>query len=126
MTTERAVNLLKYGCRMPDFCDAFSDIDEACEIACHAIQEKIERENPKPLTFDELMNMKGEPVWLYDYGIYHWALVSGEMDYIGLNGEKYKAVNFVFESDSSYPMATLPLDTMGELWVAYKYKPMKV
>lgn len=100
--------------------------DDAKVLAMAALAEKIERDNPKPLTFDELMNMKEEPVWLYDYGVYHWALVSGEMDYIGSNGEKYKAVTFIFESDSSYPMDTLPLDTMGELWIAYKYKPMEV
>lgn len=102
--------------------------DEAKALAMAALAEKIERDNPKPLTFHELMNMKEEPVWLYDYGVYHWALVSGCMDYTSLGEEKKsgKLVNFIYETDDSYPMDSFPLDDMGELWVAYKYKPKEV
>ena len=35
-------------------------------IALSAINEKQERENPKPLTLDELREMDGEPVWCAD------------------------------------------------------------
>lgn len=33
-------------------------------IAVQALQEKLERENPKPLGLEELENMVGEPVWV--------------------------------------------------------------
>lgn len=36
---------------------------EMFEIAAAAIREKAERENPKPLTLVELMQMHDEPVW---------------------------------------------------------------
>lgn len=121
MTTERALASFESGFSHPDFA-LTTEGTEAYEIACQAMREKIERENQEPLTFDELMNMKGEPVWLYNYGVSHWALVSGYMDYISLNGEKCKALAFIFETDDSYPIEILPFDTMGELWAAYRHK----
>lgn len=37
---------------------------DACVLAVAALREQEERENPKPLTLDELKLMDGEPVWL--------------------------------------------------------------
>ena len=37
---------------------------EACRMAIDALREQEERENPKPLTLDELLKMHGEPVWV--------------------------------------------------------------
>lgn len=37
---------------------------EALKIAIQALEETQERENPQPLTLDELRQMDGEPVWL--------------------------------------------------------------
>lgn len=37
---------------------------EALSMAVSALREQEERENPKPLTLDELKLMDGEPVWL--------------------------------------------------------------
>lgn len=34
------------------------------EVAISALRAQQERENPKPLTLDELRQMDGEPVWL--------------------------------------------------------------
>ena len=34
------------------------------EVAISALREQQDRENPKPLTLDELRQMDGEPVWL--------------------------------------------------------------
>ena len=36
---------------------------EALDIAISALQEQECKENPKPLTLDELRQMDGEPVW---------------------------------------------------------------
>ena len=37
---------------------------EAVRLSVIALREKLERENPKPLTLDELRQMDGEPVWI--------------------------------------------------------------
>lgn len=118
MTTGRAVNLLKYGRRMPDFCDAFSDIDEACEIACHAIQEKIERDNPKPLTWDEMKRLNEVPVYildLYDEGREGWYILSWD----------YRKSGQYLVLSSRHCNGFLS-DDYGESWVAYKNKPTEV
>lgn len=39
-------------------------IGEALLMAITALREKAEREDPKPLTVEELLRMDGEPVWL--------------------------------------------------------------
>lgn len=36
------------------------------EYTAKALRKKQERENPKPLTLDELIRMDGEPVWIED------------------------------------------------------------
>lgn len=36
------------------------------KFAADAIKEKLEREDPKPLTIEELKQMNGEPVWVYE------------------------------------------------------------
>lgn len=37
---------------------------EFLSMTINALREQEERENPKPLTLDELQGMDGEPVWL--------------------------------------------------------------
>lgn len=44
MTLEYAIKCLETGSKFPDFCATAEEIDEACKIACEAIQEKIDRE----------------------------------------------------------------------------------
>lgn len=44
-----------------------------------AIREKQERENPKPLTIEELREMNGEPVWVAEFHV--WAII--EVDDVG-------------------------------------------
>lgn len=39
---------------------------EALSMAVAALREQEERENPKPLTLDELRKMDGEPVFIVD------------------------------------------------------------
>ena len=39
-------------------------IGEALTMAIAALQEKAEREDPKPLTIEQLRQMRGEPVWM--------------------------------------------------------------
>lgn len=39
---------------------------EMAEIALQALREQEEREDPKPLTIEELQQMHGQPVWIED------------------------------------------------------------
>ena len=58
---------------------------ESDKAALAALREKLERENPKPLTEDELRQMLGEPVWCeYDGGA-RWFIV-GESLFTIING----------------------------------------
>lgn len=114
MTTERAVNLLKYGCRMPDFCDAFSDIDESCEIACHAIQENIERENPKSIPYKNLKNFVHRPIFIVDGNVRCWTiLVSVNDDF----------AHFVESEDCGVRLIS---EGCGITWFAYEHEPKGV
>ena len=46
------------------------------ELSNRALQEKLERENPQPLTLEELNGMVGEPVWCVQLnGDCHWCVV---------------------------------------------------
>lgn len=42
-------NVVNYSgsCHVNDFLRCFDEIDEACDVACNAIREKIEREKEK-------------------------------------------------------------------------------
>lgn len=48
-------------------------IREALDMAVDALLEKAEREDPTPLTIEELKQMHGEPVWLADEK--RWAII---------------------------------------------------
>ncbi len=72
-------------------------------LAAEALQEKAKRENPKPLTLEELRQMVGEPVYIQglgwrinhgvNYGIDSWFLntASGKfIDMANFNGRIYR------------------------------------
>lgn len=58
---------------------------EIHQIAIAALQEKAERENPQPLTLNELRQMMGEPVWCTYEGGAGWFIV-GESLFTIING----------------------------------------
>lgn len=76
-----------------------------CRMAIDALREQEERENPKPLTLDELRKMGGEPVWIDDWfeDSHGWELSEDASDYFDGYGRTVK----------SY----------GTRWVAYRSKP---
>lgn len=76
-----------------------------------ALREKMERENPKPLTIEELRQMDGEPVWVvwpdnriksnwWIPGNYAWSVMEFDDP---IMERKY-----------------------GETWIAYRHKPKEV
>ena len=81
------------------------------EIAAAALREKAEREDPKPLTYEELWQMNGEPVYLDGF---EWRVSYGVST---INGSLCLATGF----DS-----WIPLDGYGETWFAYRHKPKEV
>ena len=67
---------------------------EANRAALAALREKQERENPEPLTEDELRGMLGEPVWCEYYGGGSWFIVHESLFTIlnGVTAYRYKPV----------------------------------
>ena len=65
---------------------------ESDKAALAALKEKLERENPKPLTEEELRQMMGEPVWCVYEGYGQWLLVGASLFTIinGVTAYRYK------------------------------------
>lgn len=86
------------------------EIEKAMAIS--ALREQEERENPKPLTLDELREMDGEPVWIRakHYGIYADIVnIMGKED-----GERrvHFSINYRLQENGC-----------GKTWLAYRNKP---
>ena len=91
------------------------ELKEAMQMAAAALREKAEREDPKPLTIEELRQMDGEPVWI-------------KADHCGLFADVVKIhgkedgdafVGFVIH----YRMQE---NGCGKTWTAYRHKPKEV
>ena len=84
---------------------------EAMQMALDALREKAEREDPRPLTLEELLNMSGEPVWMVwpDRRIRSRWWIVGSGEWIGMEFED--------------PIMT---NRYGSVWVAYRHKPKEV
>ena len=80
------------------------------KFAADAIREKLEREDPKPLTLEELRQMEGEPVWVKHYHGGEWVTV--HWDYVRRISYSCKACLFEHE--------------YGRDWIAYRHKPKEV
>lgn len=89
------------------------------EIAAAALQEKAEREDPQPLTLEELRKMDGEPVWVKpknaDGGEGEWCVVhilsdKQHFDVLipGIECMWYESSTYIKE------------------WTAYRHKPKEV
>lgn len=65
---------------------------QAVQMAIDALREQEERENPAPLTEDELLGMMGEPVWCVYEGGASWHIVSESLFTIlnGITAYRYK------------------------------------
>ena len=80
-----------------------------------AIREKLERENPKPLTIEDLIKMQDQSVWVQPKGDPlngHWGVVEGASE---SDGKKYLYLwgnPFVYIIDEDYE--------------AYRHRPKEV
>ena len=93
------------------------EYDKHFDVALQALQEKAERDNPQPLTIEQLRQMDGEPVWvkvLSPIGDVKdsWFLIDCENREVELiNSEEY----LLYPDELNYEY--------GNYYVAYKYKP---
>ena len=82
------------------------------EIAATALREKAEREDPKPLTIEELRQMDGVPVYLV---------------FLSLNETGWEI--FVEHDDDGFETdagSWYYAKTYGKKWFAYRHKPREV
>lgn len=68
-------------------------LHEAVDMAVAALREQEERENPNPLTLDEMWNMNGEPVWVETGGFNAWGIVGIDDDGIYVNSKSLEGYN---------------------------------
>lgn len=102
-------------------------IMSAYDMAIAALRAQQERENPKPLTLEELREMDGEPVWVEPINSKYckagWGIVNmchssqiAEPQFIRV----FDGVTF-FEQMIPYPKQKRK-QLYGKTWVAYRYK----
>ena len=81
---------------------------EAARITLEAVREKAEREDPKPLTLEELRQMDGEPVWMA------WPDKRIKAKWWIVGNHEWNVMEF------DDPIMA---KRYGSVWVAYRYKP---
>lgn len=84
---------------------------EASRTALEALREKKARENPQPLTREELLQLEGEPVWaVHNFYGAEWVVI--RWDRASTVATAYKTC--------------LRACDYGDAWVAYRHKPEEV
>lgn len=88
----------------------------ALELAVVALREKAEREEPRPLTLEELQEMIGEPVYVISPRRSRWYIVHSfhSPDVVG--------GCFILTGVSS-AKEHFPFSECGSIWKAYRHKP---
>lgn len=83
----------------------YKDKRELIDFVRQVEADYEERENPEPLTIEELREMDGEPVWIDDWweDSHGWEFSLDAEDYFA--GEKRTTKGY------------------GSIWVAYRHKP---
>lgn len=83
------------------------EVKEFYHTAEEALLHQQERENPHPLTLEELKQMDGQPVWIVKNG----------------EGGKWFIFDVGVWSKILYAGDKFNLDFYGETWLAYRYPP---
>ena len=130
MTNEKAVELLLEKRReLQSFVDVTPKPEEtyphmvafceALDVAAAALREKAERENPRPLTLEELRQMHGEPVYVSDLqrpGGSEYCIIHAKDKYG--HGDKYRSAQI-----GGCECFWYNFEDYGERWIAYRHKP---
>lgn len=111
MNTEQAIEFFegcKHHCGNPEFID----------MAISALREKQERENPKPLTLEELKDRHGKPIYAVDgEGHACWVVVNAFDEECADN--EFGAWQFFY-----YDMQDCTKDELHPMgWLAYDHEP---
>lgn len=91
------------------------ELKDAMQMAMAALREKAEREDPKPLTLEELRQMDGEPVWINGkhYGVFADVVRIIKKE----NGDSLVRFNLCRHIQEA---------RYGKTWIAYRHKPKEV
>ena len=109
MTNEEAIAQVK---RCYSSCGVMNNMNEEfIDFIIAALQAQAERENPKPLSLEEMRELSETPVWCADNdGNSGWALVSGRDEVCtDANYRDWEFYEYGWDSK--------------EGWLAYRYKP---
>ena len=126
ITSKRAADVLGMAITFNGCGRCTSDeLREAVSAAIAALREKAEREDPKPLTLEELRQMIGEPVYVVP-------LAGKPMCAVGENKGEWCVV-FSWFNNSEIELE-IPGDVCnsyqgekcGKTWIAYRHKPKEV
>lgn len=129
MNVEQAIKIIECFFRESDNkcangeCDFASpmcqyDREAAFEITLSALREKAERENPKPLTLEELKDRHGKPIYAVDgEGHACWVVVNAFDEECADN--EFGAWQFFY-----YDMQDCTKDELHPMgWLAYDHEP---
>lgn len=87
-----------------------------CDLVWQALKEKRDRDNPRPLTLEQLKGRDGKPVWIIDgMGYKMWALVNKEFNQCLDNETGDYDMDFYGMTHNN------KLHVSG--WIAYDYPP---
>ena len=118
MTIEKAIaDLNGYIGVFDDIYDyELKELWPALELAVVALREKAERENPTPLTIEELQQMIGEPVYVISPRRSRWYIVHS------YHSPDVYGRCFMLTSYTSGKEHFL-MTECGSVWKAYRHKP---
>ncbi len=98
--------------------------NEAIIVAITALREKAEREDPKPLTIEELRQMDGEPVWVANLRTpdqSEYCVIFFDTESYKIYGDKFGTAAIPGIENTWYPFKTYEKE-----WLAYRHKPKEV
>lgn len=94
------------------------------EMAAAALREKAEREDPKPLTYNELLQMDGELVWFEAIDISDYS-IQNESSWAEVCIPTWKQEVWFWRFGNECEMEPTPKN-YGKTWIAYRHKPKEV
>lgn len=122
--TDKSVLSIARGMDSPNVLGVVERVYEANELALEALKEKAERENPAPLTIEELRQMDGEPVWVDDrnYTSYSgYCVICAPKDTFSDHGDRYCIAEI-----PGCECGWHEFEKYGVNWIAYRHKPKEV
>lgn len=116
MTLETAILFARYAQTKTEI----EEVKEFYHTAEEALLHQQERENPHPLTLEELKQMDGQPVWIRD-------LMDGEVECLRFDRIKpatyHTGDDYRFEQFGTSTGIIRWECKYGETWLAYLYPP---